>query len=539
MRRRWLGSLAVLLFLLPPAPARAQEPPAIVVRVRSLDSVLQNARQLVTLTGEEAAARQIEGLLKAKVGTKGIEGIDPARPLGAYVRFGKDIEDISGAVLVPIADEKAFLDLLERLNQKPVKGKDNIYTVPTGKAFDLYFRFANGYAYVTGINPDNLLDKNLLNPAQVLAGKDDAVLSTLIRLEQLPEFTKNLAKSQLEEQLQNLEAKGPPGEAPGQKAFRVALLREFARTGAAILKEGAELRFEVGLDPVAREFAATFGLTGQAGSELAKSFANLGKSQSPFAGIVKKDLAFLGAVAVTLPDDVNRAFGKVVDEAMEKGLADVRDEQKKKQAEQLYEALAPTLRGGRLDAFLALAGPTGKHYTLLAALRLREGDKLGKTVHDLIAQSLKDLPPQEQERIHLDRDSVGAVKVHQFELPAPTTADKQFQQLIGAKDLYLAFRDDAVFFAIGKTALPALKEAVANRDAGDVPVFLFNFDVAKMVPVLAKTSEQQELARKVFQPGQESNLRIVASGGDGLTLRLQLKLNALEFLAKMKDKRGE
>src|SRR5581483_1464986 len=117
MRRRWLGSLAVLLFLLPPAPARAQEPPAIVVRVRSLDSVLQNARQLVTLTGEEAAARQIEGLLKAKVGTKGIEGIDPARPLGAYVRFGKDIEDISGAVLVPIADEKAFLDLLERLNQ--------------------------------------------------------------------------------------------------------------------------------------------------------------------------------------------------------------------------------------------------------------------------------------------------------------------------------------------------------------------------------------------------------------------------------------
>ena len=54
-------------------------------------------------------------------------------------------------------------------------------------------------------------------------------------------------------------------------------------------------------------------------------------------------------------------------------------------------------------------------------------------------------------------------------------------------------------------------------------------------PLYYDDAEQKELAQKVFQPGQESNLRIVVNGGEALTLRLQMKLNALEFFAKMKD----
>jgi hypothetical protein len=534
MRAGWLCPLAALLLIASVSPAGDKSAPAVVVRVRSLDAVLQNAKLLVNLTGEEAAAQQIQGLLKAKVGAKGIEGVDPTRPLGAYIRFGKEIEDVSGAILIPIADEKAFVDLLERLGLAATKGKNGVYTVQTGKAFDLYFRFVNKYAYVTAINPDNLLDKNLLDPARVLTGKDDSILSALIRLEQLPEGAKLLAQVQLEQELQNVQEKGPKDESPGSKAFRLALLREFSKIGAGILKEGAEMRLEVGVDAVAKDFAFRFALTGQPGSALAQSFQDLGKGQSPFAGLIKKeDIAFLGAVNATLPEALNKAFAKVIDEAMEKAQAELRDEEKKKQAEQLYQALAPSLRGGQFDGFLALLGPTAKHYTLLAAVRLREGDKLGKTVHDLIAQAVKTLPAQEQAKIQLDADSVGAIKIHKFELPAKSAADKQFQQLLGSQDLYVAFRADAVFFALGKTALPALKEALAKREEAAVPVFLFNFDVARMVPFLAKTPAQRELAEKIFQPGQESNLRIVVNGGAALSFRLQMKLDALGFLAKM------
>jgi hypothetical protein len=359
------------------------------------------------------------------------------------------------------------------------------------------------------------------------------MVSTLIRLDQLPDGAKLLAQAQLEQELQKAEDKGPAGESPAQKSFRVSLLREAARIGAAILKEGADLRFDVGLDAKAKDLNISFALSGQANSELSKSLKDLGKSQSPFAALAKKDPAFLGAVNVTLPESLHKAFSKVVDEAMAKSLADLSDEGKKKQAEQLYAALTPSLRGGQLDGFFALLGPLAKQYTILAGLRLREGDKLGQTVHDLIEQTVKDLPERERSKIHLDADSAGAIKIHRFELP-PTAGDKRFQEMIGAKDLYVAFRADAVFFGLGTAALAALKEAVQNQESAAVPAFQFHFDVAKMVPVLAKTPEQVELGRKIFQKGQDSTLRILANGGDALTVRLQMKLSAVEFLAKLK-----
>jgi hypothetical protein len=543
MRVRWLCSLTALLLLwsVAPAPAGDKETtPAVVVRVRSLDAVLQNARLLINLTGEQAAARQIEGLLKAKTGPKGIEGLDPSRPLGAYVRFGKEIEDFSGALLLPVANEKAFLELLERLNLQPAKGKNDVYTIQTRKAFDLYFRFVRGYACITGINPDNLLDKNLLDPNRVLAGGDSSVFSSLVRLDQLPDAAKSLALTQLDQALQGLQDKGPKGETPAQKAFRTAVLQALFQVGSNVLKEGAELRFEIGLDQSAKDFTVNFAMTGQTGSELAKSFQALGQSRSPFASLLKKDVAFLGGVDVAMPESIKQAFVKVIDETMERALSELRDEQKKKQAEELFAALAPSLRSGQLNAYLALLGPNDKLYTLLAAVQLRDGEKLGRTVRELIAQAVKALPPGEKDKIHLDAASAGPVKIHKFELPADGAGSKQFQAQVGAKDLYVAFRDDAVFFAIGKTALEALTGTVASGGSAEVPVLLLHFDVARMVPFLAKTAEQRDLAQKVFQPGQDSNLRIVVSGGNALTLRLQMKLNALEFLAKLKEsKRSE
>jgi ABC-type amino acid transport substrate-binding protein len=543
MRVRWLVSLTALLLVLSAAACEAAQKeaaPAVVIRIRSLDAVLENAKLLINLTGEEAAARQIEGLLKAKAGPKGIEGIDPRRPLGAYVRFGKQLDEIAGAVLIPVANEKAFLDLLERLNYLHTKGKNNIYTIQTGKAFDLYFRFFKGYVYLSALNPDNLLDERLIDPEHVLVGKETSVFSTLVRLDQIPDGAKLLALTQLEEALKNLQDKEAPGETPAQKDFRLAVLREFALIGKSVLEQGAELRLDVGLEPAAKDFTVHLAMSGQPGTALAKSFQTLAKSRSPFASLYNKDAAFLGAIDASLPAPVQQAFIKVVDETMTRALSELRDAQKKKQAEQLFQALTPSLRAGQLDAFMAVLGPTDKLYTFISAVHLREGTKLGQTLHDLITEAKKELPEKEQQKIHLDVESVGAVKIHRFDLPVAPAVNKKYEELVAAKEIYVAFRDDAVFFALGKQALPALKEAIASREGSEAPVFLFNFDVPRMLPFLPAKPGQQELAQKIFVPGQESNLRIVVNGGNALTLRLQMKLSALEFLAKLKDsKRGE
>jgi hypothetical protein len=55
-----------------------------------------------------------------------------------------------------------------------------------------------------------------------------------------------------------------------------------------------------------------------------------------------------------------------------------------------------------------------------------------------------------------------------------------------------------------------------------------------MAALMAKTQEQKDLAAKLFAKGENGRVRLTVNGGDSLQARLQLRLNVLEFLVKLK-----
>src|SRR5262245_30669397 len=83
--------------------------PAFTLQVRSLDEILDSVKYLATLAGKEEEAKQLDGLVKARVGPKGLEGVDTKRPLGMYSILRGSVN----IALIPIASEEAFLSLLE------------------------------------------------------------------------------------------------------------------------------------------------------------------------------------------------------------------------------------------------------------------------------------------------------------------------------------------------------------------------------------------------------------------------------------------
>jgi hypothetical protein len=541
MRLKWLSGLALTLLVLAlPAAARAGDKPAadeptVVIRIQSIDTVFKNIKLLASLAGREEAGAQIEALIKAKAGKKGIEGVDPTRPLGAYVRFGKELEDLGGAILVPIADEKAFITLLENLNLQPSKGKDDIYTVQA-KNVALYVRFANRYAYVSGVNIDNLSDKKLLDPAKVLGGKEGVALSVGVRLDQVPAAAKLLAVQTFRQNLEDAQQKTPTNETVAQKALRLAASRQLLQSVENVLKDGQKVTLSLDINEQSKDFVVEFSLSGQSGTELARTLQKLGQSPSLFAGNLRKDAAVQGLAHAALPKPLRDEFLKVLDEGAKKGLDDIQDEAKRAQAQQLFDALRPTFAQAELDAFIGFTGPVGKFYTALAAVKVQDGDKLGATVHDLIADALKTMPAEQKDKVHLDEASVGAVKVHRFELPRDAKNEKAFDEVLGDNNLYVAFRKDAVFFAIGKEGLSTLKDAVSSMQGKAGPVLRFDFDVPRMVRIIAKTPAQRELAQKLFKSGDDGVIRFTITGGPALTARLTMRLNTLEFFAKAKDK---
>jgi hypothetical protein len=515
--------------------AQDKTPPTVVVRAESLNALLSHLNLVVKLIGQDEAGTTIDGLIKSKIGNAGLEGIDPAQPFGAYVRFGKSMDDLQGAILIPMADEKAFLKFVGTLDPDLKKDNDGIYTYKT-KTADIFFRFAHKYAFVTTVNVQSIQDKNLVEPAKALNVAGASTFTVVAQIDQIPNDAKLLALEWLKETLIVAEKSGAAGETKPQEAFRVALLRDAHKFAAQIVREGGEARLDLGVNEKAKDLTVNVSVKAKPGSDLAKAIKDLGDVKSPLAGVFAENQAFQGAVNLKLSADLSKTFADLVAEVKQKSIEGIQSKEKQVQAALLFDALMPTATSGEWHAAAAVLGAREKQYGFVAAVKLKDGIKLGNTVRDLIAESLKDkaIPDAERDKIKLDFDSVGAVKIHRMQMPKE--ASDTLQKLTGDDKVYLAFRDDALFLATGQDALPALKTAIGKTDAAASGSLSFDFDMARMAGMMAMTVEEKALASKLFPAGQSSRVRFAIDGGPALTVRLQMQFNALEYLMKAKAK---
>jgi hypothetical protein len=529
MRVRWFPALALLGLLVAALPVRAGDKPGtapmVVVRFASIDTVFDNAKYLAKLVGKEEFGRQLEGILKAKTGPKGLEGVDPRRPLGFYTKIGSDLSDVAGVVMVPISDEKGFLSLLENLNFPAKKQADDSYTIEQAGPIPvpIDFRFAHKYAYFTAINTDAISKANLIPPATVFPAQEKSMASVTVRLDQIPDVAKNIALQQIDDALGREKEKAPPGETPKQKELREKALDHIAAEVGAVIREGRRLTAHLNIDRATKQLIADLELNAKADSKLAKEFTDLGKAQSRFGSLVRGDNAVSGLAHLALPKDLRKYFTDAVEDAVKQGLAKERNEAKREHARQLLKALEPTLQAAEVDAGFAVRGPgADKKYTLIAGFGLKDGLGVEKTVREL----LKDLPPADRDLVKWDAETAGDVKIHRVD--AQSKFDAQARQVFGEHPMYVAFRPDAVLLTVGEQGLQAIKEAVGAGPTAAAPV-QFHLAVARLAPAFAKTPEQQDAVRKAFGTDNAGNVRVTLQGGGALTLRFAADLSILRF----------
>jgi hypothetical protein len=533
MPARLLSCLALVgLVALPaPTPLKAAESatPSLVVRIKSIDTLIADIKTLATLGGAEEQAKQIDGILKAKIGAKGFEGIDPKRPLGMYGTLTGNLIDASAVVLVPIADEKTFLDLLERLNVNVEKGKDGVYTVATGLPIPVYFRFANKYAYVTARDKGALEKDRLLDPAKVLPTGGTGTLSAMVRIDQIPDEIKQIALGQLELRLADAQDKEVPGETANQKQLKIQVLKDLSRRISSVVKDGNVLSVQLDLDRQTNELVFDVTLTGKNGTKLSTDIAEFGQTKSLFAGTQGSISAMHGLLHWVLPEEVRKTLDPVIDEGIRKALDKESDAAKRAGAEKLLRALTPSLKSGDLDTAFTLRGPgaNGK-YGLVLGIKVKDGQAIEQTARDLI----KSLPEGDREKIKLDAETIGDIKVHRADVHKDF--DKKTKDLFGENPLYMAFRPDAWFFAFGEGGLEILKETVATQPKAG-PQILFEMSLARMAPIMAKeTKNAVKFAEDAFGQGSDKDkLRFTVEGGKSLHARFVMKTEVVKFFSQV------
>jgi len=534
MRCRFVPLVALLGLTAVPIQALAQEEaPSLIVRVRSIDSLMNDAKYLLAQVGQEELGKQIDGFIKSQVGAKGLEGIDTKRPLGFYGTVGPNGVDSTGVLLIPVSDEKAFVTLLDRLNLGVKKNDDGTYNIaPPNSPTEGYFRIANKYCYLTAMNKSAIDKGKLLDPATVLPENLTAAFSATVRFDRIPDSIKQVALSQFELKLADEQDKKVANETESQHKFRIALLKHFSERMKQLFGQGQALTFRFDIDRKSNEMSVDLSLTGKPGSKLEKDIAEVGQSKSLFAGSIGANSAMSLLVHASLPAEIQKALGPVIDEAIRQGLEKDKDEARRENARKFLDVLAPTLKSGEFDFIGSMRGPTAeKHYALLVGVKVKDGKAIDQAFRDMV----KTFKEEEQNKIKFDAETVAGIKVHRFDI-TKKDIDERAQALFGPEPLYLAIKPDAALFAFGEGGLAALKEALTAKPQ-EGPAFQAETSIKRLATAMERENQKLgKLVEEAFADGKDNDrIRLAVEGGKALKMRFTMKSSVMKFFSLLAE----
>jgi len=544
MFARMLTFLAVITLVATPAPVRSADEskgaaPSFVIRVDSIDNLLDHAKYLAELAGQKDKAEEGLGFLKVMIESQKIDkSIDFTRPIGAYGKVNSDdFTKSAGVILIPMLDEKPLLDSLKDFNLEPKKGEDGIYAAGEGfSPIPIYFRFSNKYAYISQ-NKESLAKDAMLDASKVLSPGKAATFFANFRIDQIPDDLKQMAIAKMEEDFAKEKEKEVPGESKAQTEIRRKMLEGAAKHMTRIIKEGAELGLSFNIDRKEGKLTGDLTFSGKPGSQLAKEIADAGKTQSLFGGLVSSKAAINVLLHPILPDDVRQELGAAVGVGFKEEMEKHKNAPESELVEKVFKAIEPSLKSGELDLAFTLRGPSKEnHYTFLGAVKLKEGEKVEQALKDLA----KKAPPKDQAKIHFDAENSGDVKIHKVDVQGDF--DEKARAILGNHPIYIAFRSDAVLVSGGANGLKAIQEGLKG-ESKEAPAVMFEISMSHLAPLIlahAKghgdgkpdAEEMKKLVQETFK-GDNDKVRITVEGGKAAKASFEMSTAAIKFAAMM------
>ncbi len=533
MRIRPILTAALLIAVVPALPAQ-EDPgkktaPAILIQLKSLEGILSDLRYLAKLTEQDEQLKQADELLKMYVDSS---GIDVKRPFALYGDISPGLQDSPVVLLIPIADEKAFVGLLDGFGIKAEKDKDGVYTIDNIPGAPIpvtvYFRFANKYAYVSVMEKGNIAEKKLLKPEVVLPKAGDTSLVSLsLRFDGLPDIFKQIALGQIENKLAEAKEQNPPNETPALKKLRHAMIDMVSKRIKMLLNDGEEMTIKFGVDQKKDDISADFSFKAKKGSKLAKEMESVGRASSLFSALTSDNTAIRIISALALPAEIRNLIGPAIDDAVKDAITKETDPGKIKIMKTVFDAIVPTLKSGELDAGLALIGPDkDKHFTVVGGAKIVKG----KGVEDAVRELHKLMPEKDSKNLILDATSVGDVKVHKLIAP---DSDPEAKKLLGEASGYIAIRDDVLLVAAGPDALKALKDALAASPKSSSTLLRADISMARAAGLDSKNPQAAKVAKEVFgEDSKDDKVTIVVEMGEKLKVSLSAKAKIVTFGAK-------
>lgn len=514
------------------AAADKSPEPALIVQIKSLDGLLGDVKYIAKLFDQEDQVEQIDGVIAAWAGDKGLAGtgLDPKKPFLAYALASGGGVDSPFAVMLPVVDEALLLKFLENFQVKPEKDKDGIYSVELPNApVLLYVRLANGYAYVTANDRDNIASQKLVAPDKLTAADANRLMGLTLRLDLIPDDLKQLILGQVERRMAELKDEAPPGESPEQARMRKAGIDMANQLVKVVLSEARALDFNTAIDRAKDDFAVGLSIDGKPDTMMKLVISAMASGTTKF--VPSSDTAFHAGLNVSVPAIFRPLLGTIIDSGMKDAVEREADPTRREIAKKLFSSIVPTLKAGVLDLHLAAgsAAATGK-YNVVAGLGVENGLGIENAVKFTVGQ----IPAADRGNIRLDVAKLDNMNVHQLKLDQ---LDRAGQRLFGTDaSAWAAFAPSAMMLGVGGDGATSFRGLAAGNTAKPAPLLLVEGSVARMTP-LADDARARTVADRVFgqAPDGTDRFRVSLEGGPRLELKASVKGLVLKYFKQLED----
>lgn len=536
MRHILLVLFAALTLGLTTTTRAADEPagPALEIRLRAVNDLLTSFEYVGESLGKGDEIKQAAALVKAFAGPKGVEGVDIKRPFGFYGIVTPNVVDSPLVLMIPVADNDAFVNLLSgRLMLSPEKDDDGIYSldVPNFNP-KVYFTFANKYVYATVLNKKSIDPKTLIDPKTFFANDDGSVMSITIHNDRIPEAVRKPILGQIEQQLAAEKKKSKDNETPSERKSKDVVLDGVMSAMVSLFTDSKTAKLRMDVAPKTDDISIDFTLVPKDGSALKQSLVSAAKRTSiaTIAGNVENPL-MSGSVNLTVPESMRKPVDELIDLIVKESIEKAKEDEKPA-VEKLMNAFVPTLKSGNIQLGAALTGTVGK-LELLTALKVAEGKLIEKT-----AKELAKFVPADKGTFQFDIEKIGEANLH-----SGTSDDADAKRSFGTNTFWLTTADELL--VMGIESKPKSTKRIATATAATSDILNLKIGFASLMPLAEKTIKPEsikEMLKEAFgdeSPNGKDTLAVDVKGGETLNVKATLKGKALRFITLINDKKKE
>jgi hypothetical protein len=480
-----------------------------VVAVAHYEKLISDITLLGSLIGRAEAGQMVEGGFAFFTQGKGPAALDKKQPWGVIVQT--DGAAFMPVGCLPVAKADDVLEVARAYGVQVNNAEDGVKELVLPNQQSVFLKQEAGWTFIS-LSPD-ALSRAPEDPQAILAELvTEYDIAARIAMKDVPEMYRQFAVQAMQAGVQQGMTR-QADETEGQHELRRAMAEARIEQLSRLVNDLDLISLGWTIDAEQKRTYLDVTPVFKRGSKSAQEVASYGQSRTNFAGFYQPDAAITAIFVypkliagdveyVEMMRNTRRLINKVIDKEVR--VADAASaeapEELKAAIGDFLDAFADTLKTGRMD------GASTFHFspdsmTLLMAISARDPAKVEAGLRKLEAAGKK--LGALRERVQWNAASHAGVNFHTLAVPVPED-EKDARRWMGSElNIAVGLGPKAVYLAIGKDNLDAVKHAI-DASAAETDKAAPPFDVAislgrimEMAVVQAKKNDQKAIAQKV------------------------------------------